>query len=109
MIYKRWAFDSLAQDMAANNMDELKKLQDKYKIHYGLSEYNPEKESFEYINQDDYDIVYYITAHGYGYNEYYITKNKPNLSKDELALICDGGNLCFGYADYGNTIKIYTD
>lgn len=26
-----------------------------------------------------------------------------------IALLCDGGNLCFGYRVEGNTICVYTD
>ena len=27
----------------------------------------------------------------------------------EIALLCDSGNLCFGYRVEGNTICVYTD
>lgn len=38
-----------------------------------------------------------------------VLKNAPNLTDREIALLCDGGNLCFGYRVEGNTICVYTD
>lgn len=46
------------------------------------------------VNLDDYDLVYVRVA-GYAHGEYTIHKNETDLSDDELALIFDGGNLCF--------------
>jgi len=45
-----------------------------------------------------------------GSSTYLIVSNPQNLSNDKLALICDSGNLCFGYTMTGiNQIKVYTD
>lgn len=46
---------------------------------------------------------------GYAHKAYLVLSNPENLSNDELALICDSGNLCFGYRTSGNVIKIHTD
>lgn len=48
---------------------------------------------------------------GYGYNheKYEVVDNPHNLSTDELALIADKGNLCFGYRTEGKYIVIHTD
>ena len=48
-------------------------------------------------------------AVGYGHNTYKVIENPENLSVLELALICDKGNLCFGYRAEGDLIVIYTD
>jgi hypothetical protein len=34
---------------------------------------------------------------GYAHTDYEVHENNENLSYDDLALICDRGNLCFGY------------
>jgi hypothetical protein len=44
-----------------------------------------------------------------GQTVYNVISNPENLTKDQLALICDSGNLCFGYRMFGNQITIYTD
>ena len=73
-----------------------------------MTEYNGS--SWVDINPDDYDIIYKCIGYGYASTKYEIVKNKPHLSLDELALICDNGNLCFGYTNYGcNIIVVYTD
>lgn len=38
-----------------------------------------------------------------------VIKNTAGLTPDELALICDKGNLCFGYFMHKNSITICTD
>ena len=45
---------------------------------------------------DDYDLVYKREA-AYNHGEYTVLKNETDLTSDEIALIMDGGNLCFGY------------
>lgn len=48
---------------------------------------------------------------GYGTANYRILNNPPHLhlTKEEIALFCDGGNLPFGYGAAGNCISVYTD
>lgn len=47
----------------------------------------------------------------YGTANYRILNNPPHLhlSKDEIALFCDDGNLPFGFGSRGNYISVYTD
>ena len=61
------------------------------------------------INMDDYDVVVSCNSVGYAHVKYIVLKNAPNLTDREIALLCDGGNLCFGYRVEGNTICVYTD
>lgn len=59
--------------------------------------------------QEDFDIIInYVKSH-YGKTEYEIIKNKPNLSDNDLAIICDEGNLAFGYTSKHSTFYVYTD
>ena len=76
-----------------NNGEIYKELIKKYKVYQGIT---------KDINFDDYDLVYEWEA-GYNHAEYSIKKNKTNLTSDELALIFDGGNLCFGYIKQSDT------
>ena len=46
---------------------------------------------------------------GYGHAAYRVIENPEHLPKIKLALICDSGNLCFGYRTEGDLIVIYTD
>jgi hypothetical protein len=43
------------------------------------------------------DIIISHGKHGYRKDMYTIIQNLPNLRDDELALICDAGNLKYGY------------
>ena len=89
--------------------DEFKELREKYKIHYGMTEYDNEAKERKNINLDDYDIVVNENMPTYACRNFEIIKNKPNLSTLELAIICDEGNLCFGYRGNRDYITVYTD
>ena len=43
------------------------------------------------------------------HSTYAVIKNNTNLSQLELALICDDGNLCFGYTMEGSLFYIFED
>ena len=47
----------------------------------------------------------------YGCANYRILSSPPHLhlTKEEIALFCDGGNLCFGFGSCGHCISVYTD
>lgn len=55
-----------------------------------------------------YDIVIGRKP-GYHHALYTIYKNAPELSRDELALVCDCGNLCFGYTMEGGQFYVFED
>ena len=88
-IYVGWAFTKDELDKRDSNRRIYDKLNEKYRIHRNDLQFNPE------VNQDDYDVIIGRKA-CYKHAEYNIIKNKPNLSTDELLLLCDNGNLCFG-------------
>lgn len=46
---------------------------------------------------------------GYGHKKYKVVSNPYGLTKDCLALIAGGGNLCFGYRTQGELILIHAD
>lgn len=82
-IYSPWAFT--------------KNEREKAKINYGIYEEIKDKAKVERV------------ATGYGHTKYRVVDNPENLNETELALICDSGNLCFGYRIEGDLIVISTD
>lgn len=46
---------------------------------------------------------------GYAHHRYRVVSNPHNLTTDQLALIADKGNLCFGYRTEGDKILVHTD
>ena len=109
IITSGWAMKEDPQEKGKTNYEAYLELREKYKIwSSGLKKYVG-KGQYEPIDQDKYDVIYECVGTGYANKRYRVYKNAPNLAKDELALICDGGNLCFGYCSMGNEITVYTD
>lgn len=46
---------------------------------------------------------------GYATSKYLVERNDPGLSDKDLAIICDKGNLPFGFRREGDIIYVYTD
>lgn len=84
------------------NYGRYKELCDKYKIL--RSTYNKSPEELE-----EADIIVEGAGRGYAHTKYRVVKNKPGLSYKDLAIICDNGNLCFGYRVQGGLICVHTD
>ena len=101
-VYSAWAFqeNNLAKrDINAEIYEELKR---KYKITF---KQNKTEEELK-----DYDIVLDFIRVGYAHNLYGVCKKPSEITDDELALLCDEGNLCFGYTkEKGDYFHIYTD
>lgn len=83
-----------------SNTERYKELRQQYKI---LRTYTPPKDL------DEWDVVVQPLGPGYAHYRYRVVKNAPKLSGPELALICDEGNLCFGFRTSGGEIHVYTD
>lgn len=90
-IYSPWAFTTNEFEKRNVNYEIYETLKRKYKI-----KKKSIMESLEELSKN-YDIIYELSSHSYGFTDYTILKNKANLSASELALIVDNGNLCFGY------------
>lgn len=96
-----------------------KELNDTYKIRkgtYGLISEEQKKsmtllEVGEAIKKalEEYDVVVERCGSVYAGAKYKVLQNKPNLSTKDLAIICDSGNLCFGYRVESGYIIVYTD
>nr|DAJ45269.1 MAG TPA: hypothetical protein [Caudoviricetes sp.] len=97
-VYPSWAYTENQYEKRDINMKIYEELKEKYKINKYASE-----------NIEEYDIVFEFNGFGYANKSFKILSNKAGLSSDELALIADDGNLCFGYKRTGDIIKIYID
>ncbi|PWU66550.1 hypothetical protein [Gracilibacillus dipsosauri] len=90
-IYNGYAFTENEREKGKINREIYSELTEKYSIYQNDIYFNPDPE----VNTDNFDVVIGRKP-GYAHAEYNIIRNGPGLSTEELLLICDGGNLCFG-------------
>lgn len=96
-VYVSWAFSENENEKMKINHKIYEDLNKKYKISYNSKD-----------NQDEFDLIISRTpAHHHSLHR--IIKNSTSLSRDELALVCDRGNLCFGYTMEGQQFYIFED
>lgn len=102
-IYNGWAFTDNESEKGNMNREIHKELIESHRIYRDDLRLSPE------VNEDDYDVIIGRKA-GYNHAVYSIIKNEPNLTTDELLLLCDGGNLCFGGSKVsGNQMRVSED
>jgi hypothetical protein len=100
-IYSSWAFSENEREKAKTNYEIYTEIKDKAKCFYGTNEPTEEdKKNF---------MCYRNCGSGYAHTKYQILSNPHNFSTLEQALICDNGNLCFGYRVENGLIVIHTD
>lgn len=101
-IYNGYAFTENEREKAKINCEIYKELKGKYKM---LGRYvRPSNEEIE-----ENDIVYTRKA-GYAHAEYRVWKCPNEITLNELLLIFDDGNLCFGgYRQSDNSYIINED
>ena len=108
-VYPGWAFSENESEKSKINQEIYAELCEMYKISRVTSCWNKERTKIVPIDEDDFDVIVECVEYRHGCNEYSIVKNGPGLSDDELALICDSGNICFNYTKKADNIVIYTD
>lgn len=104
-VYSSYAFKENEREMMAINQEIYSELKEKYKI---LKVSDVDHKSPTAYELNDNDIVYSRKA-CYGHGEYRIYKCPEEVTLNELALICDGGNLCFGYSGSKYKLLIFED
>lgn len=104
-VYSSYAFTENEREKGRINIEIYKELKEKYKI-LKLTDIDHREPTSEELEQND--IVYSREA-CYLHGEYKIYKCPQEVTLDELALICDGGNLCFGYRGNRNFIYVHED
>lgn len=97
-VYPNWAFSDRKEEKRDINKKIYEELTNKYKV----------TRIAKNLQDESYDVVI-ETTNGMYSNEYKVLRNRPNLTADEIALLVDWGNLCFGYDgdEYGG--KVWTD
>ena len=104
-IYKRWAYTENQDEKARINMEiynRLKPLSKRVVI-------NPATKKPDWTKEDEKQyFCYRFIGQSLGCARYRVVSNPHGFSADEMALVCDGGNLCFGYSG-SYDIFIYTD
>lgn len=94
IVYNGWAFTENEREKGKINREIYKELQDKYKV-LKISDMKMEHKTPTKEELENNDIVYSRKA-CYLHGEYKIYKCPEEVTFNELALICDNGNLCFG-------------
>ena len=92
-----------------SNSERYKELKEKYRISFCAEKYNAITRSFEPVDFSDFDIIIKPDGQTYASHWYQIIKAPKEITNDDLALICDNGNCCFGYYTFANYIMINTN
>ena len=104
-VYNSWAFSSNENEKMKINREIYEELKSKYKI-LKISDIDHKGPSEEELNNND--IVYSRKA-CYLHGEYRIYKCPNEVTFDELSLICDEGNLCFGSSGSKTFLSVSED
>jgi len=100
-VYSPWAFTENEREKSKINYDIY------------LNDLNPQSKSFYKDIPTDEEkrtlMCYKVEKNGYGSTTYKIFSNPNSLTNNEMALVCDSGNLCFGYRGSYPMITIHTD
>lgn len=102
-IYNGWAYTSDEEEKAQINDSIYQELLAQYWVVHGDLKNLTEEE------KSKIDIIYESVGSGYATREYKVIKCPDEVTVDQLALIIDKGNLCFGYRGNKTYITIYID
>lgn len=89
-IYNSWAFSDNEEEKCKINYKIYLDLKNKYKI---LQVFNFDEPTEEQLSNND---IVYLRKACYLHGEYILYKAPSDITTDELLLIFDEGNLCFG-------------
>ena len=104
-VYSSYAFKENEKEMMKINRQIYEELEERYKI-LKVSDIDHKAPTSEELEQND--IVYSRKA-CYAHGEYRIYKCPNEVTLDEVALICDDGNLCFGYRGNKEFLSVSED
>lgn len=106
-VYSCWAFDKDGIEKANINRQTYEKLEPKVKWCY--VDYKTKQSNCTIDDLREYCCIECI-GRGYGTMKYRILSNPYGFNQDELALIADSGNLCFGYRmEASDVVIVYVD
>ena len=104
-IYSGWAFSENESEKSKINESIYDELKQKVVIHQQYSKIS--EDEMENIKKEKTVIQY--EGKGCYHNIYKILSNPHDLTNDEIALVADKGNLCFGYRKENGLILVHTD
>lgn len=108
-VYSEWAFTSGSAEKSKINRDIYRELLSKYRVGKETIGVGRVVKDDVCIDKSKYDI-YYRRKPGYNHSEYHVLFAPKELDHDEIALILDDGNLCFGYKYEGsNNYYVFED
>lgn len=104
-FYSEWAFSDMEESAPKLNREVLDNLRDvvSYRVIYGD---NFECRRPEFVGDDELILREF---NGYNRNYFEVIEKPEWMSMDEVALIADTGNLCFGFNVSGSRVTVYTD
>ncbi len=115
-IYNGWAFEEDENKKRDINANTFIKLIDRCKVGYGEDNGSAEYFVFngEYLETKECELNELEVAFKHlppTYNEIHaqVIVNKPRFNNDELLLLFDRGNLCFGGTVSNNILTVFTD
>lgn len=100
-IYTAYAFTGNELEKGKKNRETYKEICEKWRIlvrDYSVNE----------IDESNFDLIIKRKPE-YLHSVCKIIKNNTDLTLDEIALVCDSGNLCFGYKMQGDDFYIFED
>lgn len=102
-VYKSYAFTENEREKAKSNRARYEEIKSKWNIlcrgYAGIREAE---------DLTIYDLII-VRKPEYHHSICKVIENKTDLTQDEIALVCDGGNLCFGYRMQGEDFYIFED
>lgn len=105
-FYSEWAFSPIQEEANGVNLKALAEYKGRYiHAHFPMTE----EEMRAKAEENPGKLVYFESSPSYSRRHYHVISNPENLSGPEIALIVDGGNLCFGFHAVGADIDIYSD
>lgn len=96
-VYNGWAFTENEMDKAYVNKQIYDEITSRYRVLVTNRVY------IDREDPADFDLLIGRTAR-YLHGEYLVVKNDTDLTLDELLLVCDRGNLCFGGSALGENL-----
>lgn len=102
VFFSEWAATPNGHEFFKHNLEALKGYDGRYiKAQPG--------EVGQVCEDNPHSMVYHEGLATFSTQPYIVDQNPEHLNVDELALIVDSGNLCFGFRGDINRIIIYTD
>ena len=99
-VYKSYAFTENEREKSRRNRETFEEIRKKWRVL--VRSYSSD------ADDSNFDLVIFRKPQ-YHHSLCKVIKNDTDLTQDEIALVCDRGNLCFGYRIQGEYFNISED